>query len=138
MALLEPFRFSHTVRLADTDAARVVYFARALEWFHAAYEDWLESVDLALGEHLPKSEWLLPIVNAEVTHERPLALGDHLEIQLRVQRIGTTSYTLAYEAVRGGDVCVRSTMTHVCMRSETGRPEPLPGRLRDALGTLGN
>ena len=136
MALLEPFRGQHTVRLADTDTAGVVYFARALEWFHALYEDWMASVGLALGDHLPNSETLLPIVNAEVTHEKPLRLGDHLELRMKPERVGTSSYTLGYTAAREGVLCVRSTMTHVCMDPRTGKSMALPEDLRAALEDL--
>ena len=136
MALLEPFRGEHTVRLADTDTAGVVYFARALEWFHALYEDWLASVGFALGDHLPNSELLLPIVSAEVTHEKPLRLGDRLDLELRVARVGTSSYTLNYEAHRTGERCVSSTMTHVCMSPKTERSEELPAGLRYQLERL--
>ena len=136
MALLEPYREARTVRLADTDAARVVFFTRPLEWCHATYEAWLDSVGLGLGENLPKDELLLPIVNAQVTHEQRLALGDRLEIELRTERIGNTSYTLAYHISRRSELCVRATTTHVCLALDTGRPQPFPQALRTALENL--
>jgi hypothetical protein len=50
-----PFSYVRTVRLADTDAAGVVYFARTLSICHEAYEAALAAARSA-APHLPAEE----------------------------------------------------------------------------------
>ncbi|MEX1023504.1 MAG: thioesterase family protein [Planctomycetota bacterium] len=130
------FSVRRTVRLADTDAAGVVYFARALDWCHAAYEEWLESVDLALGRLLPTADLVLPVVHAEITHSAPLVLGDELVLELTRAHVGRSSYTLAYLGRRGEARALEATITHVCIDRATRQSQELPADFRRALAQL--
>lgn len=130
------FETARTVRLADTDAAGVVYFARTLEWCHDAYEAWLESVDLSLGRLLPASELVLPIVHAEVTHDAPLVLGDELTVVVARERVGRTSYTLAFLVKHAGRIAARASTTHVCIDRSSREPTEIPAEIRTELGGL--
>ena len=58
------FRYERTVRLADTDAAGVVYFARVLSICHEAYEASLAAAGVPLASWIRKGTIALPIVHA--------------------------------------------------------------------------
>ncbi|MEV6227861.1 thioesterase family protein [Saccharopolyspora shandongensis] len=70
---------------------------------------------------------------AEVVYDRPLAHGDEIETRLGVERVGRTSVTYSWHALRDGQLCVegRHSVVHV---DGTGRPAPWPEGHRPALG----
>lgn len=131
-----PFVAQRTIRLTDTDAAGVIYFARALDLAHSVYEDWLESNGWRLNDVLHDTPWMVPIVNAEVNHNAPLVVGDKVTIEMTAKRIGTTSFTLAYSFRHGDHTAARATTTHVTVERATRKPRPLEADLRAALEAL--
>ena len=130
--------FSHatTVRLHDTDAAGVLYFAHQFRLAHEAYETFMEQAGLGLGGLLKKGALALPIVHAEADFRAPLGVGDALTISLRLQRLGKTSYTLVSRIARAGRTVGYVTTTHVALDRRTGRKCDLPAKLKRALATL--
>ena len=65
--------------------------------------------------------------------ERVLVFEDEIEVRIAVENVGTTSITYVWEIRRDSEVCVdgRHTVVHV---DEDGRPAPVPGGRRAALG----
>jgi 1,4-dihydroxy-2-naphthoyl-CoA hydrolase len=77
-----PFAYSRTIRLADTDAAGVVYFARTLSLCHEAYEEALSNAGIPLGELLGGAGIVVPIARSEAEYLRPLRPGDKIRISV--------------------------------------------------------
>ncbi len=122
-------RFNHqfTVRLADTDAAGVVYFNRLLERAHEAYEAWLESAGIGLTTWM-EAGVQLPLVHAEADFLAPLTLGRRVRTLLLPGPPGRTSFTLDYRFLGDGDALLaRARTVHVAMQN--GESIPLPERL---------
>ncbi|HMP74973.1 MAG TPA: thioesterase family protein [Kiritimatiellia bacterium] len=130
--------FSHTatVRLHDTDAAGVLYFAHQFRLAHEAYEAFMEQAGLGIGGLLKKGTLALPIVHAEADFRAPLGVGDSLTISLRLQRLGKTSYTLVSRIVRDGRTVGYVTTTHVALDRRTGRKRELPANFKRAFASL--
>jgi 1,4-dihydroxy-2-naphthoyl-CoA hydrolase len=131
------YRFRYTIRMADTDAAGVLFFAAQFRIAHEAFEAFLESVGISLRGILAGGEYALPIVHAESDYQAPLRVGDVVTVELRADRVGRTSFRLRYRfrKPRGLEVGSSST-THVAVSPATGRPRPLPADLADVLRTL--
>ena len=100
------FIFEKKVRFSEVDAAGVVFFARAIEYFHMAYEDFMSSVDLDLHQQFIKAGTALPVVHVEVDYKRPMKLGEILSIHVGVESVGTRSYTIQYQ-IDGPDGTLR-------------------------------
>src|SRR5690349_8414066 len=75
-----PFVYTRTIRLADTDAAGVVYFVRTLSLCHEAYEEALANAGIALADLLGGSGIMVPIARSEAEYLRPLRAGDKVRI----------------------------------------------------------
>lgn len=127
------FEATRTIRLADTDAAGILYFARALDLAHSVYEEWIAENGWNFSELLFELDWKVPIVHAEVTHEAPCEVGDELTVRLEPERVGTTSFTLGYTFRKAERVVIRASTTHVTVDKESGRPRPLDERVRASL-----
>ncbi len=124
------FKHQVTVRLHDTDAAGVLYFAHQFRIAHEAYEAFMAAAGFGLGDLLRAGATALPIVHAEADYRAPLRVGDELTVSLSVKRLGRTSFTLDYSLTRAGRVVGRVTTAHVAIDGRTGRAKALPVRLR--------
>ncbi len=127
--LNEMTNYLRTVYLADTDAAGVVYFARAMEMCHEAYEEWLATIGLNLQQLLQEKKLALPIVHGEIDFFRPMFCGDKLEIKLESQPVNDTEFAISYKIYRlnaGEKPIVTATTNHVCINPLTRTRIPLP------------
>lgn len=127
------FTYSTRVRLHDTDAAGVLYFANQFRLAHEAYEAFMERVGHGVGAMLRAGTLALPIVHASADFRAPLRVGDELAISLRVQRVGASSFTLVCRFTHEGRTTGHVTTAHVAINARTGRKRALPARLRKAL-----
>lgn len=130
------FRHTTTVRLHDSDAAGVLYFANQFRLAHEAYESFMELSGLGLGDLLQKGRIALPIVHASADFRAPLRVGDELVLTLRLHRLGRTSFTLVCRIARSGRTVGFVTTTHVTVDRRTGRKTAIPARLKKALAGL--
>jgi len=75
--------------------------------------------------------FLLPIVHAESDYKIPLFVGDVLEIQVSIAKLGNTSFTLSYNLLNAKEVLVGTAQTvHVAIDKKTQKKIPLPKDLR--------
>ena len=127
------FTYHHTVRLADTDAAGVVYFAKVLPMCHEAYEESLEAAGINLGSLVDNSPTVIPIVHAEVDFFRPMFWGDKLLIEVFPQQLKESEFEVSYSIfsqAKPEKKVAQALTRHVCIQRET--------RMRTALSELVN
>lgn len=131
------FIFQTTIRLHHTDAAGLLFFAEQFKLAHDAYETFMESIGYPFAPLLKTSAYLLPIVHAEADFGAALNTGDKITIQLLAERIGDTSFTLAYALLRNGSEPVGSVKTvHVLIDKRTGQSLALLPDLRSKLAAI--
>jgi acyl-CoA thioesterase FadM len=63
----------------------------------------------------------------------PLSYNDKIEVQVSVERIGSTSFTLAFLTFLHGQPATKGRIVVVAIDHQTQRPCPLPERLLDCL-----
>lgn len=113
--------YERVIRMRDTDATGALFFGVAFEIAVEVFEGWLESLCVSLKE----TPFLLPIVHAEATYLSPLHLGDRVFIDLKVEKIGSSSFTLEYTLRRAKEVG-KVRITHVTLSKETGQKLEVP------------
>ncbi len=115
------------VAWVDTDAGGRIHFTAAFRWAEVAETALMRRLGLLSGE------WGdYPRRQVEAEYRNVLVFDDEVEVALRVDRLGTTSITYAWEIRHEHEVYVegRHTVVHV---DREGRPAPLPDTLRSAL-----
>ena len=115
------------VAWVDTDAGGRIHFTAAFRWVEVAETALMRRLGLLNG-------WGdYPRRKVEAEYKKVLVFGDEVEVRLRVERVGSTSITYAWEILSGGEVHVtgRHTVVHV---DEQGAPSELPASLRAAIG----
>jgi acyl-CoA thioester hydrolase len=124
------YAFSARTRVgfSDTDAQSVVYYGRYNPFFDLARTEYLRSLDLlhreAGGEFVMRAN--------DVEYFAPARFDDELEVHLRVSRIGRTSITFEFAAIKvpEGTLLATAHQTLVFIDRETRRPIPIPDEYR--------
>ncbi len=127
-------RFRVTFDLVDPGGR--LFFAHLFTAAHRAYESLLAEAGLALGR-LAETGPLLPLVHAEADYLAPVGLEDEVEVQVNLEALGRSSFTLVHRFRLDDRPCARARTVHVAISPDDGRPVPLPGFLIDALRPYG-
>ena len=123
------------IHLCDTDAAGVLYFAKGLTICHEAYEAWLNSLGLSIGQMIRDRNIALPIVHAEIDYFRPIQCSDRLEIKLKLQELKQTKFAIAYSIFstdQPDKLLAKALTIHVCIDPQTRQRVTLPSKILEA------
>ena len=131
----KPFVYRHILKLHETDAAGLLFFSHQFTIIHDAYEALLEKIGFSFAKMIRKTNFFLPIVHAESDYKGPLFVGDRLSITVRVEKIGTTSFSFVYELFKGPEkeLVGEARTVHVTIDKKTGKKTPIPPAMRKAL-----
>jgi YbgC/YbaW family acyl-CoA thioester hydrolase len=90
------FSAPRTVRFQDVDAAGILFFARAFEYFHDAYMDCLAARGVDLPRAIREGAWGAPIAHAEADYKAPMRHGDPVVVDIERALVGRSSLTTFY------------------------------------------
>lgn len=101
-ARVPAFAYEMPVRFSDVDHAGIVYYPVFFHYFHVAFEELFRDrlgarayVDVIERERIG-----FPAVSARCDYRAPLAFGDTVRIELSISRLGDSSATFRYRALR--------------------------------------
>ncbi len=121
------------LRLGQTDAAGVLYFARALEIAHEAIEVHLESRGVGLARLLSQGPHI-PIVHVEGNFKSPLRVGDPFSAAVESVELSRRSLVFHTRITGpGGRLVADISLTHACVDETSGKGAALPPWLKHAL-----
>ena len=126
------FRSSYLVRFAHCDPAGIVFFPRFFDLFSSALEDWFQT-GIACpfgGEFMVKRNLRVPGLSITAEFLRPCRMGEFLDIDLWVTRLGRSSFVLALAGSVSGEPRLRAAWTMCAIDFTTFKSTPIPGDLR--------
>ncbi|MEN9865286.1 MAG: hypothetical protein RL748_876 [Pseudomonadota bacterium] len=126
------FRAPLLIRFAHCDPAGIVFYPRYFEMLNGVVEDWCaQGLGMDFHQMHVVQQFGLPTVRLETDFVQPSMLGETLEAQLRVVRIGSSSVELAVQFV-GPNNSVRMKIRQVLvwMDLQQHKAVPLPATLR--------
>ena len=129
------FIYATCIHLRDTDATGVLFFTEQLRLALEAFESYLKASGFTLSAILETKDYLLPVVHAEADYTAPLTVGDEVEIHLKVERIGTSSFTIntrLFHLDKRQDAGTTS-VTHVALSKKEKTSIPIPKELLQVL-----
>src|ERR1035441_3454691 len=123
--------FTHRVRVAfpDTDASGRIHFTAMLRYFESAEIEFLRSLGYRYRD---APDVGFPRVRVECEYRAAVGFDDELDIAVSVKRVGTSSYTLGFAALKDGVAVANGSIVVVCV-GRPGRAQALPERLKEAL-----
>jgi len=111
--------FDRPIKFEEVDAAKIVFFARFLNYAHEAMEDFFAAlpnggyagliIDRRVG---------LPAVHVEMTFSSPARYGDTLRIETSVARLGKRSATLRYRMLDARTGAARAEVQHTVVTTD--------------------
>ncbi|WP_420748996.1 acyl-CoA thioesterase [Rhodococcus sp. O3] len=125
------FRLSY----GDCDAVGISYFAINYPWMERAYSVWLHSFGLESHTLLETVGVYTVGLKSECQYIRTCQVFDELTCTVALDRIGNTSYTLAFDFERGDELVAQGRMTFA-VRNPDGTKAAIPERFLAALRTL--
>jgi acyl-CoA thioester hydrolase len=133
-------RFVHQYRVPwpDVDFAGVVYFVRFVGYFEMAETAWVRTQGIDYGQLLEKLGICMPRVSVHCDYHAPARLDDLVSIEVRLERLGNTSFTLAFELFLEPEreILADGYFVIATTSRESFKPIRVPDELRRMLATL--
>ena len=129
------FRFRHLIRFSHCDPAGIVFYPRFFDLFSSALEDWFQSgIESPFGGDFMVTRSLrVPSLSITAEFLRPCKLGDFLDIDLWVARLGRSSFELALAGSVAGEPRLRAAWTMCVIDFATFKSTPIPDDLRKRM-----
>jgi acyl-CoA thioesterase FadM len=117
----------------DCDPAGVIFYPRIFALAHAALEEFIAAT-LGREAWFASPSHAFPVRQAEAEFFAPMRPGEEFHLAVSVEKIGTTSvvFVVAFFGV-AGRAAARVRSVHVALDRGSGRPEPIPERIRATL-----
>ena len=125
------FKTSILVRFGDLDAAGIAYYPNLVNFLHEAFEDFFAG---HVGRPYPevfRDGIAFPTVKLEMEFLSPVHYGDHVDVDVTVERVGRTSLQVRYGASVAGWPVFKARTVAVVVDMRTFKPTPLPPSLRE-------
>ena len=123
-------------RYAEVDQQGVVFNGHYLTWFDEACTGFLDHLGVTYPG-LIASGHDVQVVHSEIDYVAPIRWRDSVRVAVQCERIGSTSFTLAFTVLRHNgsaeEAAVRGHNVYVVVSTEDWAKRPIPALLREAL-----
>jgi acyl-CoA thioester hydrolase len=127
-----PFVHRLRVRFHECDPQGVVFYAHYFAYVDVALtEMWREAFG-SYGDVVAAGTDVV-VVEAAATFRASARFDDDLDVELRVDRLGTTSMAMATAIRRDGEALVEGRVVHVFVDTATMAKKPIPDHMRASL-----
>lgn len=127
------FMYTRRIHLKDTDMTGVIFFSHLFTIAGEAFESFLFEKEV----FIEKKQFFLPVVHAEADYEAPIKMGDLLSIELNLEKMGTSSFTLESKILNQRKEKVAMTkIVHVVIERASWTSMPIPKDLSLLLSAL--
>lgn len=124
-------RFPVELRYADTDQMGLIYFARHLIYADEAIGKFLKSLGIDLLS-LEESGIYTAVVHADVDFKRPLRYGEYCEVDVDMEKIGTSSISFKFSVYGNGELKSMGRIVYVFINNKGVRVE-IPADIKERL-----
>jgi acyl-CoA thioester hydrolase len=123
-------------RYAEVDQQGVVFNGHYLTWFDEACTGFLDHLGVTYPG-LIASGHDVQVVHSEIDYVAPIRWRDSVRVAVQCERIGSTSFTLAFTVLRlngsAEEAAVRGHNVYVVVSTADWAKRPIPALLREAL-----
>jgi len=134
------FHFPVRVRYSEIDSQNIVFNSRYLEYCDAAVTEYFRALGFPPIDLVKVHGCNLVVAHAEIDFLAPGRFDDLLNVFVRVAEIGRTSLTTSIEIYpdQTERLAFRGRFVHVNIDEATGKPVPVPARVREAVAAAEN
>jgi acyl-CoA thioester hydrolase len=134
---MQTYHATRRVEFRDTDAAGLVHFSVFFNYMEQVEHEFLRHVGLSVLARDDLGEISWPRVAASCDYVGAVKFEDVLDIELRVERLGTKSVTYAFTFSHAGRRVATGRITAVCCRLDPHGPPrsmAIPGEMAERIG----
>jgi 4-hydroxybenzoyl-CoA thioesterase len=126
-----PFVSEKLIRFHHCDPAGIVFYPQYFILFHELLEDWFNrGLGIDYARFVSVERRGLPTAHIDCDFRIPSKIGDTVQMQLSVKRIGRTSLTIGVNVCAGTEVRVTAHQVLVLISLLDGTLVPIPDDLR--------
>ena len=131
----DPFRFFHRLRVrwAECDPQGIVFNPHYMMYVDVGVTEYFRAIGLPYPDAFLADGTDTFMVACAVNFRDAARFDDLIDVGLRVEQFGRTSFGMAFSLRRDGQVLTEGTLTYVNGHRETRHPAPLPERLVSAV-----
>ncbi len=130
-----PFVYRRPVFWGDTDTAQIAYTGKFVDYMLEAAEAWMRAyLDTDWWQMLMKEQRGGPVVHLEIDFMSPITPQDALEVEVRIQHLGTSAIT--YHCTGYGSdrrLSFRGSFTSVGFSYKNSAKQPWPDDARKII-----
>ena len=123
-----------SVKFHHTDASGRPFYTTFFKIASEALQEFVLKKGISHQEFYFDSKVEFPVVHASASYRRKIALGDEIQVDVTVGKIGTTSIEFNYAMLGSGHVEFGDVKTvHVAVNVKTGEKTEVPAFIKEKL-----
>lgn len=124
----DPYRFFHRLRVrwGECDMQGIVFNPRYMEYVDAAFTEYWRTIGMPYPEAFLAGGTDTFMVAAQINYRDAARFDDELDIGIRTEYFGTTSFRIGFSIRRAGAALVEGTAAYVNGHRTTRVPASLP------------
>ena len=129
------FRFTHRLRVrwAEVDRQGIVFNGHYLAYFDVGITEYYRALGYPYPDGLAQHGTDLYVRKAELEYHASAEYDDEVDICVRVERLGRSSFDFRIEIHRADQLLVSGTVIYVNADPAARKSAPLPDFLRNAI-----
>lgn len=104
------------IRFSDVDMAGHVHNAAYFQYFEMSRIKFF--YDKIAGKNWDWKKQSLVVAHNEIDYFKPIFLNDRIEVEVSIAEMGTKSFKLLYQVMRGEEICAKGNTVMVCFDVE--------------------
>ena len=130
--MARPYQWQNRIRFVDTDASQRIHYTAMFRHFEAAEQEFLREMGCPYSDPVFR-DVSFPRVHVECDFTSEIRYDDVITIELTVERVGTSSFTLFFHVTVDARPVAKGKITVVSIDRKTQKACRLPDRLVDVL-----
>lgn len=128
-----PFRHDLRVRFVETDAQGIVYHSNYLVYCDTARVEWFRAFSRGGKPWRDDRDYDVVLAHASLDWKASAKFDDPLTVWMRLDRIGSSSFTFLYRIEREGALLCEAKTVHVAIDRAHRKKKPLPDAFKERL-----
>ncbi len=123
------FRISEFVRWSDVDLAGIICYGAYVRFFEIAETELFRAIGFPYSKLFEEFDFWLPRAQLHFEFRKPALLDDHLDVEIWIARVGTSSLRMEFEMRKGTaerELTAEGYAVVVAVARGDLRPIPLP------------
>src|SRR5262245_36812401 len=124
------FRTSISVQFRQADSAGIMFFANVFGLAHDVYEKFIPHLGIEWHQWFEHTDWAVPVRHAEADYLRPLLPNETYEVDVQIERLGKSSFTLKFAFSRNESLYCTVTTAHTFYNKKLRSKMSIPSAIR--------